>query len=51
MLSVLTKSLNVTQEQICIMAALLGNFLLPESELQDLYRKINLVKKDEDVSF
>ncbi|XP_048522814.1 constitutive coactivator of PPAR-gamma-like protein 1 isoform X2 [Dendroctonus ponderosae] len=48
MLSVLTKSLNVTQEQICIMAALLGNFLLPESELQDLYRKINFVKKEED---
>ncbi|KAJ8958756.1 hypothetical protein NQ317_008078, partial [Molorchus minor] len=26
------------------MAALLGNFLLPESDLQDLYRKLNLTK-------
>lgn len=47
MLSVLTKALNVTQEQICIMAALLGNFLLPESDLQDFYKKINLTKKDD----
>lgn len=50
MLSVLTKALNVTQEQICIMAALLGNFLLPESDLQDFYKKINLTKKEESVS-
>lgn len=49
MLSVLTKSLSVTQEQICIMASLLGNFLLPESDLQDLYKKINLTKRDENV--
>ncbi|XP_030761684.1 constitutive coactivator of PPAR-gamma-like protein 1 homolog isoform X2 [Sitophilus oryzae] len=48
MLSVLTKSINVTQEQICIMAALLGNFLLPESELQDFYKKIDLVKRERD---
>ncbi|XP_066157266.1 constitutive coactivator of PPAR-gamma-like protein 1 homolog isoform X2 [Euwallacea fornicatus] len=47
MLSVLTKTLNVTQEQICIMATLLGNFLLPENELQDLHRRINLSKNEE----
>ncbi|CAG9769905.1 unnamed protein product [Ceutorhynchus assimilis] len=47
MLSSMTKALNVTQEQICIMAALLGNFLLPEIELQDLYKRINLVKNEE----
>ncbi|KAF7279184.1 hypothetical protein GWI33_007593 [Rhynchophorus ferrugineus] len=47
MLSVLTKALNVTQEQVCIMAALLGNFLLPENELQDFYKRIELSKKDE----
>lgn len=44
MISELTKTLKVTQEQVCIMAALLGNFLLPESELQDLYKKIGLTK-------
>lgn len=26
------------------MAALLGNFLLPEGELQDLYKKLGLTK-------
>lgn len=40
MLSELTRSLNLTHEQICVLASLLGNFLLPESELQDVYRKI-----------
>lgn len=41
MLNELTKSLQITQEQVCVMAALLGNFLLPRSELHDLYKKIN----------
>ncbi|CAH2013771.1 unnamed protein product [Acanthoscelides obtectus] len=44
MISELTKTLKVTQEQVCIMAALLGNFLLPESDLQDLYKKLGLTK-------
>lgn len=44
MVSELTKTLKITHEQVCIMAALLGNFLLPESELQDLYKKLNLAK-------
>lgn len=44
MISELTKTLKITQEQVCIMAALLGNFLLPESELQDLYKKLGLTK-------
>ncbi|XP_044754816.1 constitutive coactivator of PPAR-gamma-like protein 1 homolog isoform X2 [Coccinella septempunctata] len=38
----LTKTLNLSQEQVCVMAALLGNFLLSESSLQDLYRRIGL---------
>ncbi|XP_060533756.1 constitutive coactivator of PPAR-gamma-like protein 1 [Cylas formicarius] len=50
MLSVLSKALNVTQEQICVMAALLGNFLLPESNLQDIYKKIGLSKSSENSS-
>ncbi|XP_050304271.1 constitutive coactivator of PPAR-gamma-like protein 1 isoform X2 [Anthonomus grandis grandis] len=50
MLSVLTKALNITPDQVCVMAALLGNFLLPEAELQDLYKKINLTRKDENSS-
>ncbi|CAG9857498.1 unnamed protein product [Phyllotreta striolata] len=48
MISELTKTLKITQEQVCIMAALLGNFLLPESELQDLYKKLNLTKVNPD---
>lgn len=44
MIGELTKTLKVTQEQVCIMAALLGNFLLPESDLQDLYKKLGLTK-------
>lgn len=40
MLSELTKVLQLSQEQVCVLCSLLGNFLLPESELQDLYRKI-----------
>lgn len=44
MISELTKTLKVTQEQVCIMAALLGNFLLPERDLQDLYKKLGLTK-------
>nr|CAH7767847.1 unnamed protein product [Callosobruchus chinensis] len=44
MISELTKTLKITQEQVCIMAALLGNFLLPESDLQDLYKKLGLTK-------
>ncbi|KAL1494718.1 hypothetical protein ABEB36_010269 [Hypothenemus hampei] len=46
-LSTLCNTLNLTQEQICILVSLLGNFLLPENELQDIYKKINLPKKDD----
>ncbi|CAH0555885.1 unnamed protein product [Brassicogethes aeneus] len=42
MISELTKSLKINQEQVCVMSALLGNFLLPETELQDLYKKLNV---------
>ncbi|KAK9881759.1 hypothetical protein WA026_017278 [Henosepilachna vigintioctopunctata] len=42
MVKELTKTLKLSQEQICIMAALLGNFLLPETSLQDLYKQIGL---------
>lgn len=38
----LMKGLNLTPEQLCVVAALLGNFLLPESELMDLYQKLKL---------
>ncbi|KAI4461927.1 constitutive coactivator of peroxisome proliferator-activated receptor gamma [Holotrichia oblita] len=43
MLSELTKTLLLSQEQVCVVASLLGNFLLPESELQDLYKKISIL--------
>lgn len=43
MLSELTKVLQLSNEQVCVVAALLGNFLLPENELQDVYRKVALM--------
>lgn len=42
MVNELTKSLQTTQEQLCIMAALMGNFLLTENQLQDLHRTIGI---------
>uniref|UniRef100_A0A146LZW3 Constitutive coactivator of PPAR-gamma-like protein 2 n=1 Tax=Lygus hesperus TaxID=30085 RepID=A0A146LZW3_LYGHE len=41
-ISELTKSLQLNTDQLCILAALLGNFLLPESELSDLHKKLKL---------
>ncbi|KAF5305237.1 hypothetical protein FQR65_LT07776 [Abscondita terminalis] len=40
MLSELTKTLQLSNEQVCVVAALLGNFILPDVEMQDIYRKI-----------
>lgn len=40
MIPELHKTLQLSQDQVSVLAALLGNFLLPESELQDLYRRI-----------
>lgn len=40
MIPELHKTLQLSQDQVCVLAALLGNFLLPESELQDLYRRV-----------
>ncbi|CAB0010324.1 unnamed protein product, partial [Nesidiocoris tenuis] len=41
-ISELSKSLQLSVDQLCILAALLGNFLLPESELSDLHKKLSL---------
>lgn len=49
MLSELTKTLFLSQEQVCVVASLLGNFLLPESELQDLYKKISVLVGNKEV--
>lgn len=40
MLGELTKTLQLGAEQVCVLAALLGNFLLPENDLQDVYKRI-----------
>lgn len=52
MINELTKSLQLTQDQLCVMAALMGNFLLTESDLQDFHKKIGVtnVVKDNKVS-
>lgn len=38
-LSELTKGLGLTPDKLCILAALLGNYILPEAELTDVYKK------------
>lgn len=41
MLGELTKTLQLSQEQVCVVASLLGNFLLSESDLQDIHKQIS----------
>nr|XP_022900711.1 constitutive coactivator of PPAR-gamma-like protein 1 homolog isoform X1 [Onthophagus taurus]XP_022900712.1 constitutive coactivator of PPAR-gamma-like protein 1 homolog isoform X1 [Onthophagus taurus] len=49
MVSELTKTLLLSQEQVCVVASLLGNFMLPESELQDIYKKVLAMASNKDV--
>lgn len=42
MVSEMTKILKLSHEQLCVLAALLGNYLLPESELVEVYRKAGI---------
>ncbi|XP_046419982.1 constitutive coactivator of PPAR-gamma-like protein 1 homolog isoform X1 [Neodiprion fabricii] len=41
-ISEFTKSLNLPSERLCILTALLGNYLLTEQDLADFYKKLNL---------
>lgn len=38
----MSKHLKLTQEQLCVLSALLGNYLLSECELTDVYTKIGI---------
>lgn len=49
MLSELTKTLQLSNEQVCVVAALLGNFILPDTEMQDIYRKIAASANPKDI--
>lgn len=51
MIPELHKTLHLSQDQVCVLTALLGNFLLPESELNDLYRRVIPNSKDSEVRF
>lgn len=42
MLSELTKALNIPSDRLCILAALLGNYILTENDLVDFYKKLNI---------
>jgi hypothetical protein len=42
MLSELTKTLNIPSDRLCILAALLGNYILTENDLADFYKKLNI---------
>lgn len=37
----LAKGLGLDGDQMCVLVALLGNYVLPESELADLHRKLS----------
>ncbi|XP_032680714.1 constitutive coactivator of PPAR-gamma-like protein 1 homolog [Odontomachus brunneus] len=41
-LSELTKALNIPSDRLCILAALLGNYILTENDLADFYKKLNI---------
>lgn len=43
-LTELIKGLGVTPERLCILAALLGNYILPETELADVYKKAGITQ-------
>ncbi|XP_029668535.1 constitutive coactivator of PPAR-gamma-like protein 1 homolog [Formica exsecta] len=42
MLSEFTKALNIPSDRLCILAALLGNYILTESDLADFYKNHNI---------
>ncbi|XP_077277056.1 constitutive coactivator of PPAR-gamma-like protein 1 homolog isoform X2 [Temnothorax americanus] len=42
MLSELTKALNIPSDRLCILAALLGNYILTENDLADFYKTNNI---------
>lgn len=41
-ISEITKALNIPADRLCILASLLGNFILPEHELTEFYKKLNI---------
>lgn len=36
----------LTNEKLCVLAALLGNYLLPEKDLKDVLKKANINMED-----
>ncbi|XP_023290727.1 constitutive coactivator of PPAR-gamma-like protein 1 homolog isoform X2 [Orussus abietinus] len=41
-ISEIMKALNLSSDRLCILAALLGNYLLTEQDLVDFYKKLNI---------
>lgn len=41
-ISEVLKTLNIPSDRLCILAALLGNYILPEHELADFYKKLSI---------
>lgn len=42
MLSEITRALNIPSDRLCILAALLGNYILTENDLADFYKNNNI---------
>lgn len=42
LLSEFTKAVNIPSDRLCILAALLGNYILTENDLEDFYKKLNI---------
>lgn len=42
LISEIMKELELTNERLCVLTALLGNYLLPDKELKDVYKAANI---------
>lgn len=42
LISELMKELELTNERLCVLTALLGNYLLPDNDLKDVYKAANI---------
>lgn len=49
MVSDLMKTLELNNEKLCVLAGLLGNYLLLDTDLKDLYEKIQINMKEDEV--
>lgn len=47
----LAKGLGLTSDKLCVLAALLGNYILSEHDLDDIYKKAGITQAPGKVSY